>query len=513
MKVRSYTCRISLVALVFAAVMLFSSNAFGGWHHNDYDHYGNSPVLSVSNEVLNWTKVGWEEHYEVLRNIPGQISNVFYVNGTTVKPLGIPCRTLGYKVKPSWGYWGEWSNEVHVTYGCEHEEKSNEKEEVEGKKHEEEINNKENQEKKKQEEQKVKEKEEQEHKEKEKHEKELKEEHKENPEETKKEEEPHGASISSTPSGPESAPGGWSIAYGDSFSTPIHGTPQANGAIGDNTWVPEEGNHGCCNNGNEPSAQRVSQVKIGSEGLEETCTYSSTGVPGNESRSGKTQHYFCGGLGGAICCSVGGGEYSGYKTPWIELGKDQTLAFQVVAKLPPNTDEADPAWWADGPPWNSTEVDFPEFYGASSEYKPGSDWENAPWYYVSFGEPHPTLTQRKHSFAPDKGFHTYTFEIIPGNKASWFKYRVYVDGQLQMMEGAECYSSSCAISESVETKATSPENLNLILDYSLRENGKSEFLSGSRTFDVRSAAVYEDKEHAGIGIGDGGLAPGTSIAP
>lgn len=321
-----------------------------------------------------------------------------------------------------------------------------------------------------------------------------------------------GSEIAPSPTGPPSPSSGWSVAYGDSFVTPIHGTPQASGTVGDNTWQPEESNHGCCNNSNEPTAQRVANVQVGPGGLEETCTYSSVGVAGDEVRSGKTQHYLCGGLSGAYCCAVGAGVQNNYKTPWFELGKGQTLAFQIVAKLPVNTDEADPGWWADGPPWGSTEVDFPEFYGSTSFYKPGSDWENAPWYYAAFGEPHPGLTQWQHSFVPDQGFHTYTFEILPANPG-YFKYRVYVDGSLQSLEDERigCYSQSCASTESVEVKATTPEDLNLILDYSLRENSKSEFTLGSRTFYVRSAAVYVDTQHVGVGIGNSGLAPGTSL--
>lgn len=182
-------------------------------------------------------------------------------------------------------------------------------------------------------------------------------------------------------------------------------------------------------------------------------------------------------------------------------------------KLPINTCEQDPGWWSDGPPYNNSEVDFPEFYGAGSKCTATSGWKGIAYYYAAFGSPHPILVQWERAFDPSAAFHTYTFEVTPA-AAGKFKFRAYVDGQLLSLQDGRigCYSESCAVTESVETAAESPERLNLVLDESLRDNGQTiGFKSGDRTFYVETTAVYEDAPHKDVGVGFPGIAPGTVV--
>jgi hypothetical protein len=129
MKIESSAKKIS--SIVFVALILLA--AFAGTA-NGYDRgwSGNQPpTLSSTGEILNWTRGTLDgDRYEVLRNIPGQRSEVFYINGTTVKADGTNCTTLGYKIRPVID--GAWSNETKISYHCgKHEEQQREEEAAE----------------------------------------------------------------------------------------------------------------------------------------------------------------------------------------------------------------------------------------------------------------------------------------------------------------------------------------------------------------------------------------------
>ena len=85
-----------------------------------------------------------------------------------------------------------------------------------------------------------------------------------------------------------------------------------------------------------------SAVSVGSQGLRLTCTHTAA------AQSPGSKHFVCGTLRGQ---NQG---VRGYRFFQWSPGKGQTLVFQAVAKFPPNTGEADPGWWTNGPPWNDT---------------------------------------------------------------------------------------------------------------------------------------------------------------
>jgi hypothetical protein len=300
-------------------------------------------------------------------------------------------------------------------------------------------------------------------------------------EEAPGEEVPHGALVSATPTGPPVPSGGWSVVYADGF-----GAPLGNGPGQDNTWFPNNCTRtvNCSGfNTNEMEVMNPSAVSVTAAGLKLTCTHTSTAqLPGEK-------HYVCGTMRAQTEAKPAGYRYFKWSP-----GKGQTLVFQAVAKFPPNTGEADPGWWSNGPPWNGTEVDFFEGGGASPEHTIG--WSTDPLYTAWFATPHPWATKRGFSADPSLAFHTYTFEIKPDNT-----YSIWIDGQLQP------WATNVG-----PAKPDLTEKATLILSYALRQCGcTSGFKSGTREFDVRSVSVYEDKAHDGVGIENGGLAPGTTI--
>ena len=300
-------------------------------------------------------------------------------------------------------------------------------------------------------------------------------------EEPPHEEPPRKALVSATPTGPPTPAGGWSVVYADGF-----GAPLGNGSGQDNTWFPNNCTQtaNCAGfNSNELEVMNPSAASVTAEGLKLTCTYTAAAQePGKK-------HYVCGTLRAQTEAKPAGYRYFKWSP-----GKGQTLVFQAVAKLPPNTGDADPGWWTNGPPWNDTEVDFFEGGGASPEHTTG--WSTDPLYTAWFATPHPTATKRGFSVDPSLAFHTYTFEIKPDNT-----YSVWIDGSLQS------WATNVG-----PAKPDLAEKATLILSYALRKCGcKTGFTSGTREFDVRSVSVYEDKAHKGVGIENEGVAPGTAI--
>jgi hypothetical protein len=314
-----------------------------------------------------------------------------------------------------------------------------------------------------------------------------------------------GAVVKALPTGPPTPASGWTVQYADAFATPILGTPQAKGAsVVDNTWKVQNSNNGCCSNSNEPNGMRPRQVEVTPEGLKENCVYKPEGITAEGSSSASSRVYECGGLDSAYCCHMGDGEPAGYNTPVFWTGLGQTFAFQAVLKLPPNTGLADPAFWADGPPWTESEMDFPEFYGSCPTCTAATDWTGgANAYYATFGSPHPELVKDGFTNHPDQGFHTYTFYVFPGSNTSKYRFSVYIDGELQTLNGATVSPETSSVAE----------RIGLILDYSLRNANTSAATPAGGSYFARSAAIYEDTAHAGLGIEHGGLAPGTTVVP
>jgi hypothetical protein len=288
-------------------------------------------------------------------------------------------------------------------------------------------------------------------------------------------------SVPPVPTGPPTPAGGWSIAYADAFGEPIGA-----GRGHDNTWFANN----CyvmtsCPGFNQDELEVMNPSAVGEtpEGLKLTCAHTAAAqAPGGK-------HFICGTLRGLYK------PVRGYRFFTWSPGKGQTLVFQAIARFPPNTGEADPAWWSNGPPWADTEIDFFEGGGASAAHSTG--WKTDGLYTAWFAAPH--LAANKWGFAtdPSQAFHTYTFELSPNNT-----YSVWIDGVPQP------WATNVGPARPDLSAQTT-----LILSYGLRECAcKSGFTNGTREFDVKSVAVYEDKAHAGVGIEHGGLAPGTRVA-
>jgi hypothetical protein len=107
-------------------------------------------------------------------------------------------------------------------------------------------------------------------------------------------------------------------------------------------------------------------------------------------------------------------------------------------------------------------------------------------------------------FDPSATFHRYTTVINPDNTVE-----EYIDGVRQTWVGSNGVLGPPPV--------ISPGKMALILTNALRENTRTgpdpatNFQSGSRTFAIRSIAVYEDGSHAGQNVEGGGIAPGTIV--
>ncbi|HEX3911662.1 MAG TPA: hypothetical protein VHW67_13280 [Solirubrobacteraceae bacterium] len=290
------------------------------------------------------------------------------------------------------------------------------------------------------------------------------------------------SAVSAAPTGPPTPAGGWSLVYGDAF-----GAPLGTGPGRDNTFFPNNCSQrtNCAGfNPNELEVMNPSAVLQSAEGLKLTCTYAAAPqAPG-------AKHFICGTVRGQ-----NEGRFPGYSFFRWSPGKGQTLVFQAVARFPPNTDEADPAWWSNGPPWDDTEVDF--FEGGGWSFQHSSGWRTDPLFTAWFARPLLSASGPGFQTDPSLAFHTYTFELKPNDT-----YSLWIDGAPQpWAQGVGPAKPDLA------AKTT------LILSYGLRtcRSCVSGFTGGSREFDVRSVAVYEDGAHRGVGIENGGLAPGTVI--
>ena len=459
-------------------------------------------VLSKAGHRLHWNATARSHEYIESRTTPTGTTYV-RIDGTADRPPAVAGATVTYRVRPRYARHG-WSNAVALTYsGPAHLTRETSeakrvareviKREAKADREAKELAEREAKEKAEREAKELAEREAKET---------LEREAKERLERERRELEEHltGASVSATPTGPPAPAGGWHVAYADGF-----GAQLGTAAGRDNTWKVDStpaGKKGCCNNSNEIALERPSQVTVTPEGLRLTCERLATAVEGLS--------YSCGGISGALCCTLTSSEPAGYHTPVITLGKGQTFAFQFKGKLPPNLGGADPGWWMDGPPWSESEFDFFEDFGWGHEYTSGSGWTKVDGCFGCwFASPHPELEKASVAppIEPDKTEHTYTTYIYPSG--SGYRFSTWIDGVRQSL-ATEGWSRKTE--ESTEVKSPREARLNLDLTYMLRTAlGVNNFTSGSNSETVRSVAVYVDAGHAGVGIQDEGIAPGTVV--
>ncbi len=297
------------------------------------------------------------------------------------------------------------------------------------------------------------------------------------------------ARVNATPTGPGAPAGGWHVAFADGF-----GAQLGTGPGQDNFWF---ANRGCCNdnpakdfngdNTNELESYNSSQVSVNSNGLALTDTY----APNREPAEGSypVRNYVSG--------TVRTMPVAGYQPFTWKPGGGETWAFECVCKMPPYFQGLDVGWWTTDKVW-SDEVDFFESWTESQpnagEALLGSAWiyETQPLHSVE------SWTSLWRRFDPAAAFHRYT-TVITSN-----------DTIEQYIDGVHVYSYGPPSHLAAEPQ------MFLILSNAIRsDNGSNpdaQFTSGSRAFQIRSIAVYEDGNHAGQGVTGGGVAPGTTVS-
>jgi hypothetical protein len=315
------------------------------------------------------------------------------------------------------------------------------------------------------------------------------------------------ATVAATPLGVPVPSGGWAVEYADGF-----GEPLGTGAGHDNSLIPTSyPTYGCNENAppfhsNEMEVFNCSATSVDANGLELSCRYS----PSVGFFYGTTQNYTCGAATSRATAPPG------YKFFQWEAGGGHEWAFQIVARFPPNTGEADPGFWS--PTQNGgTEIDFFEAFG--HEAGRGGTWcttGSGSNGYIGTVLPavvHSVYAElsicRDLGFDPSAGFHTYTSVMFPDNMLS-----EYVDGKLvswTYVPNAGSAHTSTVIGPSTYVSAF----LGLELSYPLRNqadgNPDPYFESGVRTMTVRSVSVYENATADDADTLNPQIAPGTSV--
>ena len=333
-----------------------------------------------------------------------------------------------------------------------------------------------------------------------------------------------GATINPTPDGVPVPSGGWSVDYADAFNEPLCQTSSQPSC--DNTLFPSRSSS--CNNtpGYNTDEMEVFNCSAVSEspssGLSLSCKY----TPGLPTASGYVaSNYTCGAVNGA-------GLPAGYK-PFAMMpgeGNGQEWAVETVAQFPPNTGEADPGWWAHGGNFQE-ELDFFEGFGAGAG-KGGTWTTSQPPSNGYVGGTDPTWIYNEglssqgqiygdnaffadYGFDPSAAFHTYTTVFFPDGSFSH-----YVDGRLRTWSYVPTSSPDCAAGSTTCTVMGPPpvnnnQAVSLTLSYGLRSNTDGDpdpyFTSGTRNFNIRSIAVYENTASNGANASNSGLAPGTTV--
>ncbi len=330
--------------------------------------------------------------------------------------------------------------------------------------------------------------------------------------------------VSSAPHVPPRPLHGWSVAYADGFGAPLGTAPSDDNTLYPNSW-------NSCNDappfnpGSEMETFNCSAAKVTASGLELSCSY----TPGAASFSGYRMNYTCGAASNVMTAHKATG--SGYVSPpgWRFFnwrpGDGQEWAVEVRVKFPPNTGEADPAWWSSDAPW-SEELDFFEGFGSSAGA--GGSWCKATsgngyigtsmpaWIYNTRTGAHLGADEficRNLHFDPAARFHTYTTVIYPHGLVSEF-----VDGRAVSWSYVGGTGGAAYVPDG---KVIGPPHgvghawLGFLLDYALRDlstgNPDPWFSSGTRTMTIRSIAVYEDRGAHFANTINREVAPGTTL--
>jgi hypothetical protein len=314
-----------------------------------------------------------------------------------------------------------------------------------------------------------------------------------------------GPTVNAVPTGPGTPAGGWHVAFADGF-----GAPLGTGAGQDNFFYPNE--NACCNpfenhhgdNTNELQAYNASQVHITPEGLELVNAYHPNAMPAEG--SWPVRNYLSGAGSTRPQYAAGGW----HPFTW-EPGGGETWAFECNCKLPSNYPKfsgTDPGWWSTDQSWTN-EFDFFESWG----------WGCNPLATCGFGvawvyNTSPVHTEESALYGmitkltdPALAFHRYTTVIYPNNTWSEF-----IDGQLQTWVG----NSGLAPAPPEFRRVQMALLLTNAIRYSSATKSPNPYPEFStpgetRTFDVRSIAVYQDGGHAGLNVTGGGVAPGTTV--
>jgi hypothetical protein len=308
--------------------------------------------------------------------------------------------------------------------------------------------------------------------------------------------------VNKQPTGPAIPAGGWSVPFADGFAAPL-GT----GAGQDKFWLPNRfsekpiGENQPGSNSNELQVYNASQVKVGAQGLELDMTYSpKCGI------SYGTEKNYLGGMAQGVNRTT---MPAGYDYFQFLLGAGSTFAFEFVCKFPLNTGEMNNAMWALAAPWLQ-EFDFWEAWGWNTHENPEVIY-NGGTTWLSLGEKSAGETfkqgeqQLGRQFDPSSSFHRYTIVVFPNNTFS-----MHIDGVLQKKSNAGPFNTFPESGVIGPVKEVNAVYMGLILQNAARDF-ETNFTSGTRTFYVRSTAVYQDTAHFGAHTIGGGLAPGTVL--
>ena len=216
---------------------------------------------------------------------------------------------------------------------------------------------------------------------------------------------------------------------------------------------------------------------------------------------------------------------SGYKLFNWRPGQGQEWAFEINAKFPPDTGEADPGWWTTDFDWTD-EIDFFEGFGDTAgadgswtHATSGDGWigtTDATWIYNTSNDSEVSADQdlsKDLGWDPSAGFHTYTTVFFPNNT-----YSEYIDGKIQSWDyvptGGSAYTSGGTVA-GPPPGPISDAYLGLELSYALRNDVDGfpdpYFTSGTRSMTIRSIGVYENTTADGAYTSNPGLAPGTTL--
>lgn len=331
--------------------------------------------------------------------------------------------------------------------------------------------------------------------------------------------------VSRAPNVPTRPLHGWSVAYADGFGAPLGTARREDNTLYPNSWD-SCSNAPPFNPGSEMETFNCSAARVTASGLELTCSY----TPRAATFSGHTMNYTCGAVSSVMSTRKKTG--SGYVSPpgWRFFnwrpGQGQEWAAEISVEFPPNTGEADPAWWSSDAPW-SEELDLFEGFGSSAG--PGGSWCKSTagngyigtsmpaWIYDTKTGAHLGADEficRNLHYDPASRLHTYTTVIYRNGLVSEF-----VDGQAVSWSFVGGTGGAAYVPDG---KVIGPPHdlghawLGLILDYALRDlatgNPDPWFSSGTRTMTIRSVAVYENTGADFANTINHEVAPGTTLS-